>query len=277
MKKNILLLACLFAVAAARAATAPEINVTLRMSADEYIEGEKIRAVVDLANGSPDTLIGGRDDAPDRLFLELFRASDSAAVDRNSYAPFTVPFVLKSSEGQKFEVFFDHHFPIASSTRYLARAVLVHEGSRYEGSLRSFDVVPGIRIGGALQMFANRPDLRREFELVYWNRDKLEHLFLKARDEGPEDRRWATADLGPILRVTQPKISIRPNGEVTVLHRTSQDEFVRSLFWSLPEAFEFQEHETLLDPEVAGAERVKALYQESSGVEPVKKAWWKFW
>ena len=27
----------------------------------------------------------------------------------------------------------------------------------------------------------------------------------------------------------------------------------------------------------AGAARVKELYQEAGGVEPVKKAWWKFW
>ena len=33
----------------------------------------------------------------------------------------------------------------------------------------------------------------------------------------------------------------------------------------------------MLDPDVAGAERVKELYKESGGVEPVKKAWWKFW
>src|SRR5574344_463596 len=89
MKKTILLLVFLFVTGAVRAATAPEINVTLRMSTDEYIEGEKIRAEMDLANGSPDTLVGGRADAPDRLFLELFRASDSAAVDRNSSVPFT--------------------------------------------------------------------------------------------------------------------------------------------------------------------------------------------
>jgi hypothetical protein len=29
--------------------------------------------------------------------------------------------------------------------------------------------------------------------------------------------------------------------------------------------------------DVAGAARVKELYKESGGVEPVKKAWWKFW
>ena len=33
----------------------------------------------------------------------------------------------------------------------------------------------------------------------------------------------------------------------------------------------------MVDPDVAGSERVKSLYQESAGVEPVKKAWWKFW
>ena len=61
------------------------------------------------------------------------------------------------------------------------------------------------------------------------------------------------------------------------LHRATQDAFIRTVFWSLPDAFEFQEHEQMIDPDVAGAERVKELYRESGGVEPARKAWWKFW
>ena len=77
--------------------------------------------------------------------------------------------------------------------------------------------------------------------------------------------------------MTRPKLSIQPTGEVIVLHRMTQDAFVRSEFWSLPEAFEFHEHEKMLDPDIAGSERVKELYKDAGGVEPVKKAWWKFW
>ena len=57
----------------------------------------------------------------------------------------------------------------------------------------------------------------------------------------------------------------------------TQDAFVRSEFWSLPDVFEFHMHEKMLDPDVAGAARVRELYKDAGGVEPVKKAWWKFW
>ena len=72
-------------------------------------------------------------------------------------------------------------------------------------------------------------------------------------------------------------MSVLPSGEVITLHRATQDAFIRTVFWSLPEAFEFQEHEEMLDPDVAGTARVKELYEESGGEAPVKTSWWKYW
>ena len=115
----------------------------------------------------------------------------------------------------------------------------------------------------------------RMVELAYWMRGEREHLFFKASDEN--GKVWRTTDLGALLRITEPKISVLPSGEVITLHRATQDAFIRTVFWSLPEAFEFQEHEQMLDPEVAATARVKELYQDTGGVAPVKKAWWKFW
>ena len=100
------------------------------------------------------------------------------------------------------------------TTRYFARAVLIHGGMRFESPLRTFDVVPGMKCGGALQMFEGHDGLKRTFELVHWSRNRIEHLFLKARDHGTSNRRWATADLGPLLRVTPPKVSVMRTGEV---------------------------------------------------------------
>ena len=79
------------------------------------------------------------------------------------------------------------------------------------------------------------------------------------------------------MRLNKPKVSVLPSGEVIVLHRFNRDQFCRTEFWSLPEAFEFHEHEVMADPDTVGAERVKEIYKESGGTEPVKKAWWKFW
>ena len=190
-----------------------ELTVRLDLQKGDYIEGERIKAVVDVANASVDPIDARGPTAPDRLILELFRASDRHQFEKTSDKPYVEPFALLSGEGQLLDVYFAEHFPIVESTRYYARAVLIHKRTRYESALKSFNVVPGLRCGGAVQMFSNKEGLRREFELV----------------------------------------------------------------WSLPDVFEFNLHELMMDPDVAGAARVKELYKESGGVEPVKKAWWKFW
>lgn len=254
------------------------VGVTLRMTHSEYLLGERIRAEVEVRNGSTTPIIVGAKDSTDFMFLELFKDDTKHSMDRYSEAKATVPFVLKSGEAQRFEVFFDRNYVLETEGRYLGRAVVVHDGMRYEGALRAFSLVPGMRLSTALQIFSNRPGLRREFELLYWSRKRAEHLFLRATDHTEKgSRMWVTSDLGTLLRQTRPKISIRDGGEVTVLHRATKDEFIRSDFWSLPDAFEFQEHARMVDPDIAGSERIKSLYEESAGVEPVKKAWWKFW
>ena len=272
------LLASVVAATAAVAAAKPsELTVKLELIVGDYIEGERILAIVDVANASPDPIDARGPDSPDQLILELMRASDHHQYEKVSKTPFVEPFALLSGEGQRMETHFADHFAMKDATRYFARAVLVHNRMRYESSLKSFNVVPGLRCGGALQMFSNKEGLRREFTLVHWGREQVEHLFLKAKDAGSSDRMWQTTDLGPYMSVTRPKVSILPTGEVVTLHRSTQDAFIRTEFWSLPDAFEFNMHELMLDPDVAGAERVKEVYKESGGVEPVKKAWWKFW
>ena len=160
----------------------------------------------------------------------------------------------------------------------MPRAVLVHVGVRFESLLKSFDVNPGLNCGKpAMQMFAGHEGLQRHFELVHIGRNRVEHIFLKARDSGTSTRRWRTTDLGPVIRVPEPKISIRATGEVMVLHRATMDQFLYSEFWSLPDELEFQSREVLSDPEVVGSERLRELYKEAGGLEPVKKAWWEFW
>ena len=219
MKKSIVIVGIFAAVVAGAADRLTELTVKLDMQKGDYIEGERIKAVVDVANASPDPIDARGRDAPDRLILELYRASDRFQFEKTSDKPYAEPFALLSGEGQLLDVYFAEHFPIVASTRYFARAVLVHKNVRYESSLRSFNVVPGLRCGGAVQMFSNKEGLRREFELVHWGRDQVEHLFLKAKDSGISTHMWTTVDLGIFLSATRPKVSVLPTGEVVTLHR----------------------------------------------------------
>jgi hypothetical protein len=184
--------------------------------------------------------------------------------------------MVKSGEGQKLETFLGDHYSLREPRRYLAKPVLVHRGVRYEGAYRAFDVVEGVKIGGAMQMFANRRGLHREFALVHWSRNGGEHIFLGAADGGSSNSKWETRDLGPILRIDEPVISVLQNGEVVVIHRYNAENYIRSSFWSLPDTFEFRTRELVRDPHSAGTARVRELYKEK-GIAPKHNPWWKFW
>lgn len=273
--RSLSLFFCLALAPALFAATA-EIRVDLKLVASDFVVGERIRGVVDIANSSPEKVSVGYSNSKDRFFIEVFRASDMRQLTRVSKHPFVANFRLESSEGQKLEVFLGDHYGLQEPSRYLAKPVLVHAGTRYEGALRAFDVVEGVKVGGAMQMFANRKELQREFALVYWSRNHSEHLFLRAQDGGSSDRKWETRDLGPILRIDRPSISVLPKGEVVVLHRLNTDQFVRTEFWSLPDELVFRIREAVQDPETAGTARVRELYKEG-GIKPKENPWWKFW
>jgi len=266
---------CLLSALTVSAATS-EILVDLKLDGSDFIAGERIRGVVDIKNPSPEKVSVGYSNSKDRFFIEVFRAADMTQLTRITKQPFIERFVLDSGEGQKLETFLGDHYALREPSRYLAKPVLVHGGMRFEGAVRAFDVVDGIRLTGALQIFKNRPGLQRDFSLAYWSRNRSEHLFLLAKDVGSSDRTWATRDLGPILRLGKPSISVLPNGVIVVLHRLNQDQFVRSEFWSLPDELEFRTREAVGDPETAGTARVRDLYKEG-GVKPKENPWWKFW
>lgn len=272
---------CLFAILSAAIAPAfaetVEIKVDLRMDNIDYVSGERIRAVVDVANSSPDRISVGYSNSVDMLFVEVFRSGSEILMDKVGNGAFVSRFRVDSNEGQKLETYLGDHYALREPGKYIARPVLIHDGTRFVGQKRAFSVVPGMKVASALQMFSNAPGLRREFELLSWSRRSKDHLFLSARDEGGAGHSWTTTDLGTLMRINKPKVSILPSGEVIVLHRYNRDQFCRSVFWSLPDALELHKRETVMDPETAGSERVKELYKESGGIKPADRPWWKFW
>jgi hypothetical protein len=63
-----------------------------------------------------------------------------------------------------------------------------------------------------------------------------------------------------------------------VIHRSTQEAFIRTVIWSLPTAIEIAERNVLVDPEVSSTERVRSLYEDMQKEEnKEKKPWWKFW
>lgn len=270
----------LFAIAAlcfGAFAAESEISVSLKMDNIDYVSGERVRGVITLENHSPRRVDVGYPQSPDLLFVEVYIASSMEQMEDLSPKPFTAKFRAASNVKQKLEVHLGDHYGLKLPRRYLARPVLVHSGMRYEGQYVAFDIVPGMEITRSLQTFKTRPDLYREFALVHWSRKGKEHVFLTSHDEGERERGWETRDLGMLMKITKPVISILPGGKVIVLHRYGPDHFIRSEFWSMPDALEFNTRELINDPETAGQTRVQELYDQSGGIAPAHRPWWKFW
>lgn len=275
--RKIFFLAFALAVSTTFAAQS-EIRVDLQLDSTNYLLGERIRGVVDIANFSPYKIEIGKG-KPDRFFIEVYRQRDMYLMDTYSSRVFIADCTLENGEGQKLETFIGDHYALRNESRYIARPVLVHRGMRYEGVFRAFDLMPGVKIKSATQIFSGdgKDGLSREFSLFYWTRSGQEHLFMQAKDSGLSNKIWATRDLGPILRINDPTISILPTGEVVILHRLNPDQFVRTEFWSLPKTLTFRSRIAVQDPETAGTNRVRELYRGSGGVEAKKNPWYKFW
>ncbi len=275
--KNLLTLAVLLLARAAFAATPSEIVVDLKLDESRYVCGERVRGVVEIRNMSPDTLSVGYPDSQDRFFIELHRSSDLHQLDRPEGRAFVAPFRIKSNQGLKLEVYLGDIYDFTVQGNFQARPVLVHNGTRYVGLPRAFGVEPGFKMKSAVQMFKNRDNLSRVFELVNLSRRGTPHLFLTARDEGSSSSRWPTVDLGPLLRSTPPTVSILAGGEVIVIHRNAPDSFVRSEFWSMPKALDFRTRQMIRDPETAGQQSVREMYNRGDKIKAQPSPWWKFW
>jgi len=260
------------------AAGAQQLDVTLTLGYTVYVTGEPVLVQLEALNATRDLIEVGSPGAKDAVIVEISKGGRYNEIAPFNTAPIVAAFKLNPGQSFLYKVELDKWFPLVEEGKYIARLIVVHGGIRYESAKRSFDVVPGIPVKEGVQMFVNRQNQRRLFRLVHWNRNQTDRLFLRIEDE-PGDKIWDSLDLGILLRTADPKIDISPEGEVTVVHRSTQDAFIRTVIWSLPESVEVVERNQLLDPEISASQRVRSLYGEMSddGKKEEKKAWWKFW
>ena len=276
MKKHVLVWSCgiLFALGAA----AQQADVKLTLAYNVYVVGEPVLVQFELVNATRDLIDVGGADSKDALLVEITKGGVLNEIVAHNKAPIGGAFKLNPGQSYQKQVELDKWFSLTQEGAYVVRLVVVHGGMRYESVKKSFDVVPGIPLKDAVQMFVKRDKLKRMFKVVFWHRNQVDRLFLRIEDE-PEGRVWDSLDLGSLLRLTEPKIDISPEGEVTVVHRSTQDAYIRTVLWSLPDSLEVVERNNLLDPEISATQRVKSLYGDMAGSEDgkVKNPWWKFW
>lgn len=255
---------------------AQQIDIRIELTQSVFILGEPVVAKVSLANNTRNAFIIG-DDSPDKILVEITRESQYDELEPQNNAPPIQPVQIMPGETFQQNIELDKWFALYESRKFMIRAIAVKNGMRHETQKKTFDIVPGIPLKEGIQMFVDRQHLHRKFQLVYWMRGQVNRLFLRIEDS-PTGQAWDTIDLGILSKTTDPKLDISPKGEVTIIHRSTQDAFIRTLIWSLPDSIEIAERNALIDPDVSSTERVRSLYEEMQQDESKKeKPWWKFW
>lgn len=259
-------------------ASAQQVELTLTLAYNVFVVGEPVLVQFEALNTTRDVLDIGGKDSKDALVVEISKGGQYNEVASFNREPIAGKFQVKPGQVFQQKVELDKWFTVLDEGKYIVRFVIVHDGMRYESTKKSFDVVPGIPVKDGVQMFVKRQNLKRLFKLVFWNRNQTDRLFLRIEDD-PSGKVWDSLDLGTLLRSSEPKIDISPEGEVTVLQHATQDAYIRTVLWSLPDAVEVVERNSLIDPEISASQRVKSLYGEmvDDGAAKKKKAWWKFW
>ncbi|MEI7900986.1 MAG: hypothetical protein WCK89_12105 [bacterium] len=260
------------------AAAAQQVEMTLTLAYNVFVVGEPVLVQLEALNTTRDLLDIGGKDSRDTLIVEITKGGQYNELAPFNDQPVIGMFQLKPGQVFQQKVELDKWFPVVEEGQYIVRFVIVHDGIRYESAKKSFDVVPGMPVKDGVQMFIKRQSQKRLFKLVFWHRNQTDRLFLRIEDD-PSGKVWDSLDLGTLLQSSEPKIDISPEGVVTVLHRATQDAYIRTVLWSLPDVVEVVERNNLVDPEISASQRVKSLYGEMAdgGADKTKKPWWKFW
>lgn len=257
---------------------AEDYQLSLKLAYSSFVKGEPVVVQMEVVNVGRSLVQTGP--GKDRFFVEVSFENRYNELTPVTKAPFARPFRLEPGKKHVSKIELDKWFSLFKEGKYYAQLVLVAGDNRYESVKKTFDIVPGVPVKEGVQMFVSRQKLKRIFKVVHWDRNRVARLFLRIEDE-PAGVVWDTIDLGPHLKSSDPKLDIAADGEVTIVHRATQDAFHRTVLWSLPDSLEIAERDSLLDPEVSASQRVRALYGESVEEGPVnpdtKSSWWKFW
>lgn len=260
MKTFFFLLLCSLC-AHANPASAPitPIDVTFDFAVCDYVVGEPVEAILEIRNQSTRQLTLGIPGSPEALKLEIRRLQDNDLLETPTGGNIlTTAITLKPGDLYQKKFICNELYDLSEPGKYLVTVTTVAFDQQYQSKPRILNVVPGIPLKKATQMFSSNTGLQRTFSLVTWRRNEYDSLFVRIHDT-PTGKIWNTLYLAPILRQNDPRIDVAPTGEVTILHRSSQYYYQRTLLWSLPNEVLVRARDLLRDPDNAMAARLSNL------------------
>ena len=230
MRRNIFrLIAMIVALTAAQAAA--QVEVALRIETSAVLSYESLLARVTVRNNSayPLTLNGsGAHSAALRFRIE--RKSDDR-VPMASNARALQRTVIPVGATKEYLVDLAARFQIARPGRYFVRAHIQGEGLTAKSQLEMLDVVPGLELATLKARVPGTPGVLRQCSLRHWARGVKDYLFLCVTDS-PSGQHDRPLNLGALVRVIRPTLTVDHAGTVTVTHQINRAQLMVSTLQS---------------------------------------------
>lgn len=208
-----------------------EPKMILKLEHGSSLRFESAHAFLSIYNDSDDTLrICGDTVGCAELDFQIERKKYES-LPRMGKGPLIRNAKLEPGEQRDIAIDLSRRYNLGGVGRYLVRAVLTLNNKVYMSDKVMLNVVEGIEIAKTERGVKGYDDTRRTYSLRYWKRGKGEYLFLTV-DDKPTRINHGVFQLGRLLRVDIPKITVDRKGGVMVLHRSSPDCFIRTKFKS---------------------------------------------
>ena len=255
-----------------------QMSVSLDLDQGTYVQGEAIRANVLIVNhATTPFIVGPGAYRQNGLYFQITDNRRDLLEPSQTSAPMIAELRLSGGETYRGAFEIDEWYPMGKTGNYLVTAMVRRDDRRYESKTKAIGIVPGLELRCSIQQFADRPDFQRKLSLVYYMRRQLEFLFLKVTDT-PGDRTWTTLELGQLLRTTPPTIEIAADGMVTILHRASQDVFLRTRVKSTAAGVELIRQEQIVETHDTESQQEQQIQQllDANKKKVATHWWWPF-
>lgn len=216
-----------------------DVRLHLELEQSSCLQFEGVLGVVTVRNDTDSPLLIGDASRPGRVALEfdVTREGDDI-VPKGRPTPIVDNVIIKPDETRRLAVDVSRWYNMNRMGRYIVRAVL-RKGHRMTHSQRQMiDIVRGLEIASKTRRVPGYADLSRTYSLRYWKRGRHEYVFLVVNEE-PSGLNYGVFQLGRIIRVSKPALSVDRKGKVEIRHQCGPDCYIRTVFKSKRDGVHF--------------------------------------
>ncbi len=206
-----------------------DVEVQLALEHDTIIRFEDFNATVILVNETSEAFVMYRDGMSIGPRFSFVIERNGEEVEAKSKDPFFEKVVIMPDTKKTVSRELTHWYNLSEEGKYFVTAQVEWDGMVYKSATRLLRVVGGILLVETSRSLPNDPRIRLTYSVRYWPRNKKDHAFLYVHDK-KNSVNYGALDIGPIFRLSKPKIKVDADANVTVVHRANSDCIVRSRF-----------------------------------------------